>query len=78
MAAYSYLVYNTVGTNRGKRLNDKYYDYFNDEGEFRIPFEQIQRGKHPRRVRQMRFMLFSAAAIGTLCGLGWLVMVFIR
>ena len=59
-------------------MNDKYQDYFNDEGEFRIPFEQIQRGKHPLRVRQRRFMLFSAVAIGMLCGFGWLMIVVIR
>jgi hypothetical protein len=59
-------------------VNDKYQEYFNDEGEFRIPFEQIQRGRHPRQVQQMRFMLFSAATIGILCGLGWVWMVVIR
>jgi hypothetical protein len=59
-------------------LNDKYQEYFNDEGEFRIPFEQIQRGRHPRQVRQTRLMLFSVAAIGMLCGLGWVLLVIIR
>jgi hypothetical protein len=62
-------------------VNDKYKDYFNDEGEFLIPFEAIQRGQRPRRIRasaQIRLLIFGAAAISILCGLGWVVMLVMR
>jgi hypothetical protein len=66
-------------------MNDKYKDYFNDEGEFLIPFEDIQRGKRPRKLKpklpvgiQMIFVLICAAVIGILCGFGFIVTVIYR
>ena len=57
-------------------MNDKYHEYFNDEGEFLIPFEAIQRGKRPRRIQSAwgMFVLYSAVAIGVVCGLGWVLL----
>jgi len=59
-------------------MNDKIKHYMNDEGEFLIPFEQIQRGKLPRRHLTHQLgavyiiaILCGASLIGGVCGLAF-------
>jgi hypothetical protein len=62
-------------------MNDKIKKYINDEGEFLIPFEQIQRGKRPHKQRlgaktsAWYFLwLFAALWFVIMCGLCYVVM----
>lgn len=61
-------------------MNDKYKDYFNDEGEFLIPFEDIQRGKRPRQMNaphlqplQVLLLVLFCGITGVLCGFGFIL-----
>ena len=61
-------------------MNDKYKDYFNDEGEFLIPFEDIQRGKRPRQMKALHLhplrillLVLFCCITGVLCGFGFIL-----
>lgn len=61
-------------------MNDKIKQYMDDEGEFLIPFEQIQRGKRPR-LRAVRrnypwvyaLLVLGAMSVGVFCGLAFVL-----
>ena len=50
-------------------MNDKYKDYFNDEGEFLIPFEEIQRGKRPRQMNTLHLQPLQIVLLVLFCGI---------